>query len=86
MKMTLSYKVMALALAASILVLPAAPAWAQQQYAKKTVINFDDDTIEGDLNRPDGDYLDAMKSRKYQSLIKIRTNFKTEILQSVRKL
>ena len=57
-----------------------------QNYAKRTVINFDDDTIEGDLNRPDGDYLDAMKTRKFKSLIKIRKNFRIEILKSVRKI
>jgi hypothetical protein len=85
MKFRFTRKIVAFTLAAAILALPLSTASAQQ-YAKKTVINFDDDTIEGDLNRPDGDYLDAMKSRKYQSLIKIRTNFKTEILQSVRKL
>ena len=85
MKLRFSHKLLAFTLVAALFTLPLSTASAQQ-YAKKTVINFDDDTIEGDLNRPDGDYLDAMKSRKYQSLIKIRTNFKTEILQSVRKL
>jgi len=27
------------------------------QYEKKTVIDFEDDTIQGDLTRPDGEYV-----------------------------
>jgi hypothetical protein len=30
-------------------------------YEKKTVINFEDDTIQGDLTRPDGEYVEARK-------------------------
>lgn len=59
---------------------------AAQNYAKRTVLNFEGEDIDGALNRPDGDYLDAMKTRKYKNLIKIRKNFKVEILKSVRKL
>lgn len=55
-------------------------------YQKKTVIDFDDDTIEGDLSRPDGEYLEARKQRKHKNLIMVRLNFRTEILQSVRGL
>ena len=31
------------------------------EYEKKTVINFEDDTIEGDLKRPDGEYVEARR-------------------------
>ena len=55
-------------------------------YQKHTVVDFGDDTIEGDLSKPDGQYLDARKRIRHTRLIKVRENFRTEILQSVRRL
>lgn len=55
-------------------------------YSRKTVINFEDDTIEGDLKTPDGAYLEARKKMRHKSLIRIRTHFRREVLGSVADL
>ena len=51
-------------------------------YKQKTVYDFDDDVVEGDLMRPDGEYVDSRKSAKHSSLIKIRQHFIPEMLKS----
>ncbi len=79
---------------AGALVMTAGAASAQEanaggdgsQYQRKTVINFEDDTIEGDLKTPDGEYLEARKKARHKSLIKIRENFRRRILQSAGSL
>lgn len=55
-------------------------------YQKHTVVDFGDDTIEGDLSKPDGQYLESRKRLRHQRLIKVREHFKAEILQTVRGL
>lgn len=55
-------------------------------YERHTVVDFGDDTIDGNLNRPDGQYLEARKRQKQIKLIKVREDFRAEILQSVRVL
>jgi hypothetical protein len=57
-----------------------------QAYNRKTVINFEDDTIEGDLKTPDAVYLEARKKMRHRSLIRIRTDFKREVLGSIADL
>jgi hypothetical protein len=52
-------------------------------YQRKTVINFEDDTIEGDLKTPDGQYLTVKKRLRHKSLIRIRKDFRREVLSSV---
>ena len=52
-------------------------------FKKHTVVDFGDDTIEGDLSKPDGAYLESRKRLRHQRLIKVRDNFRAEILQSV---
>jgi hypothetical protein len=56
------------------------------QYRQKTVYDFDDDTVEGDLVRPDGELVDSRRGAKHSSLIKIRENFIPEMLKSVEAL
>jgi ethanolamine utilization protein EutP (predicted NTPase) len=56
------------------------------KYEKTTTINFEDDTIEGDLTRPDGEYVDAIKRVKHSNLIRIRTEFRDKVMQSVGEL
>jgi hypothetical protein len=77
------------ALAIAPAVRAADPAPAQQggaqprvEYEKKTVINFEDDTIEGDLKRPDGEYVEARKKVDHSNLIKIRENWREKVMQS----
>lgn len=55
-------------------------------YNRKTVINFEDDTIEGDLKTPDAVYLEARKNMRHKSLIRIRQDFRREVLGSIADL
>lgn len=55
-------------------------------YQKKTVVSFGDDTIDGDLTRPDGEYLESRKRVRHSNLIKIRDDFRNKVLQSVTRL
>ena len=55
-------------------------------YKRKTVINFEDDTIEGDLKTPDGQYLEASKKIRHKTLIRIREDFRREVLGSISDL
>jgi hypothetical protein len=50
------------------------------EYEKKTVIDFEDDTIQGDLTRPDGEYVEARKRVSHSNLIQIRENWKEKVL------
>jgi hypothetical protein len=61
-------------------------AGATVTYEKKTVINFEDDTIQGDLTKPDGEYVESRKKVRHSNLIKIREEFKDKVLQSVGEL
>jgi len=62
----------------------AAPAKAGDSvtYKQKTVYDFDDDVVEGDLVRPDGEFVDSRRAAKHSSLIKIRENFIPEMIKS----
>ena len=51
-------------------------------YKQKTVYDFDDDVVEGDLVRPDGEFIDTRRAAKHSSLIKIRADFIPEMLKS----
>jgi hypothetical protein len=48
--------------------------------------SFEDDTIEGDLTKPDGEYVEARKQVKHSNLIRIREEFKDKVMQSVGEL
>ena len=68
-------------------------AWAQEGggddaviYKKKTVYNFADDTITGDLTRPDQEFLTGRKLAHHKSLIRIREDFREKVLQSAKDL
>ncbi|HSM94007.1 MAG TPA: adventurous gliding motility protein CglF [Anaeromyxobacteraceae bacterium] len=52
------------------------------EYEKKTVINFEDDTIEGDLKRPDGEYVEARRKVDHSNLIKIREEWRDKVTQA----
>jgi hypothetical protein len=52
------------------------------EYEKKTVINFEDDTIEGDLKRPDGEYVTAKEKVDHSNLIKIREDWRDKVMQA----
>jgi hypothetical protein len=52
------------------------------EYERKTVINFEDDTIEGDLKRPDGEYVEARRKVDHSNLIRIREDWRDKVMQS----
>jgi hypothetical protein len=54
-----------------------------QEYADQTEYSFDDDVVEGDLVRPDGEMTVVRKQGKQRSLIKVREHFVPEMLKSV---
>jgi hypothetical protein len=56
------------------------------EYEKKTVINFDDDTIQGDLTRPDGEYVEARKKVNHSNLIKIREEWRDKLKQAAAEM
>ena len=56
------------------------------RYQKTTTIDFEGDTIEGDLTKPDGEYVEARKKVKHSNLIRIREDFQDKVMQSVGEL
>jgi hypothetical protein len=56
------------------------------QFKQKTVYDFDDDVVEGDLVRPDGEFVDSRGRARHSSLIKLRVNFVPEMIKSAEKL
>jgi hypothetical protein len=70
---------------------PAGSAFAQDKvvqeadktvFKKKTVIDFNDVTLEGDLTKPEGSYILNRKKTRFGSLIKLRDNFNDELRKS----
>lgn len=52
------------------------------EYKAKTVIDFGDVTIQGELTRPQGAYLLNRRKTRFQSLLKVRDNFLRELQSS----
>ncbi|AFE05101.1 hypothetical protein D7Y15_24670 [Corallococcus sp. AB030] len=55
-------------------------------YRKKTVIDFTDVAVEGELTKPEGSYVLNRKKTDFQSLIKVRENFDPELQKSADNL
>ena len=73
----------------------AAPAFAQGKviqeedrtvFRKKTVIDFTDVAVEGELTKPEGSYSVSKKKTTFKTLIKVRDNFNPELQKSVENL
>ena len=87
MKAVLSALVLALMLTAS-------SAMAQESvgggdkvnFKKRTVIDFSDNIIEGELTKPEGSYVVSRKLSRFSSLIRLRENFVPELLSSPQQL
>ncbi|MBI5547322.1 MAG: adventurous gliding motility protein CglF [Deltaproteobacteria bacterium] len=69
-----------------VLFAPAMAGAAERRDRGPQVINFEDDTIQGDLTKPDGEYVEARKKVNHTNLIRIREEFKDKVLQSVSDL
>ena len=88
-------KLVGLLLAATMLTAPAL-AIAQEKkvvresdrtvFKKKTVIDFNDVTVEGELTKPEGSYVLNRNKTRFNSLIKLRDNFLPELQKSVDNL
>ncbi len=60
---------------------------AEDEGAKKeTVYDFDADTVEGALLRPEGDLMAGQRHGKDSNLIDIRADFISEMVRSVNEL
>ena len=51
-------------------------------FKKKTIVDFNDVTLEGELTKPEGSYLVDKKKARFSSLIKLRDNFNDELRRS----
>lgn len=74
---------------AAFLLATSAVAQAQEQtieYEKNTVLDFDEDTIQGDLTRPDGEIVDAKRKVSHSNLVRVRESFRDQVLESVGEL
>lgn len=56
------------------------------QYERTTTYDFEDDYVEGQLLRPDGELVTGQRHGKESSLIRIRQDFIPEMVQSVEDL
>ena len=82
-------------LAALSLIWAGAPARAEEKVIheadktvvrKKTVIDFSDVAVEGDLTKPEGSYVLDRNKTRFQSLVKVRDNFVPELQKSADNL
>ena len=55
-------------------------------YNKKTVIDFSDVNIEGELTKPEGSYIKNRKKTRFRNLIELRGNFRPELKRSASAL
>lgn len=55
-------------------------------YEEETTYDFDGDTVEGALLRPDGELMSGRQHGKESSLIDIRADFIPEMVRSVNEL
>ena len=53
---------------------------------KRTVIDFNDVTVEGELTKPEGSYVLNRNRTRFQSLIRLRDNFNPELQKSADNL
>lgn len=56
------------------------------EYKKKTIIDFSDVTIQGELTKPEGSYLLNRKKTKFRTLLKTREDFLPELANSIDNL
>jgi hypothetical protein len=64
----------------------AKPATAGQEPKKVKNYDFTGDEIDGELVKPDGDFLDTRKFASHTSLIRLRKDFIKEIVKSAEDL
>jgi hypothetical protein len=55
-------------------------------FRKKTVVDFTEVAVEGELTKPEGSYSVSKKKTTFKTLIKLRDNFNPELQKSVDNL
>lgn len=55
-------------------------------FRKKTVIDFTDVAVEGELTKPEGSYSVSKRKTTFKTLIKVRDSFNPELQKSVDNL
>jgi len=65
---------------------PSSAEAAAAKAQKRSEFSFEEDTIEGDLSRPDGEYVEALKRVPHSNLIRIREEYRDKVMQSVDEL
>ena len=55
----------------------------EARYRKKTIIDFEDVLLEGELKNPAGAYITERRELNFKNLIQTRTNFEQEMVKSV---
>jgi hypothetical protein len=53
---------------------------------KRTVIDFNDVTVEGELTKPEGSYVLNRNRTRFRSLVRLRENFDPELQKSADNL
>jgi hypothetical protein len=55
-------------------------------YKKRTLVDFSDVSIQGELRKPEGDFYGSRKRTRFGKLIRTRPNFTPEIISSTDNL
>ena len=72
--------------------LVALPSFAQEEsdanvrYKKKTEIDFEDVSVDGELKKPHGAYLLDKRQSSFNPLIRLKENFNEEMVNSVNQI
>jgi hypothetical protein len=56
------------------------------RYKKKTEIDFEDVSVEGELKKPHGAYLLDKRQSSFNPLIRLKENFNQEMVESVNQI
>ena len=56
------------------------------KYKKKTQYDFEGANVEGIYNKPSGSYISNIKDVKARSIIRVRENFDSEVVDSARSV
>lgn len=74
-----------LLVAVAVVALGLAPGARAEDGASEAIteIDFEDDTITGDLQRPDGELVEARRRVNHTNLIRTRETFRDQVLESV---
>ncbi|MFO0727551.1 MAG: hypothetical protein U1E65_27485 [Myxococcota bacterium] len=65
---------------------PAPETTETRVYAKRTLLDFETVVVSGEVCRPAGSYVEARGKARFQSLLKVRGDFRPELLRSVEGL